>query len=61
MKNNVKNFKYIGISDADFRNGNIYEAEPVTESLGDFMSIKDETGEWYNYDLEFFEENFVEV
>ena len=58
-KNNL--YKYIGKSKVAFENGRIYEAKPVKDGPWNFMSIKDESGEWYNYGMKFFEENFVEV
>ena len=61
MQNNDKEYKFIGKSDVAFENGNIYEAEPVTNELGDFITVKDESREWYNYDVDFFNENFVLV
>lgn len=58
-KNNIKEYKYIGISEVSFENGVVYLAEPIKDILGDFMAIKDESGEWYNYGLKFFNENFI--
>lgn len=54
--------KYIGKSDISFENGTVYEAKPAKDKvLGDYVAIKDESGEWYAYSEKFLKEDFVVV
>lgn len=54
-------YKYIGESKVAFENGRIYKAEKDHDEFGDFYHVLDESGEWYRYDADFFEQNFVPV
>lgn len=55
-------YRYIGTSSVSFEKHQIYEAKNVVDSLlGECYSVKDESGEWYIYGKEFFENNFIAV
>lgn len=54
-------YRFIGKSCVAFENQQIYEAKRTTEFFGECYSIKDESGGWYIYSVQFFEENFIPV
>lgn len=54
-------FKYIGESQVSFENGTIYEAFKDVDSIGEYYSVKDESGEWYRCSVLFFENNFIKA
>lgn len=55
-------YKYIGENQVSFEYGNLYEAyKDNDDQMGDFYAIKDESGEWYCYSIDFFEANFEAV
>ncbi len=55
-------YEYIGKTQVSFEYGSHYEALPEKDDvLGDCYAIKDESGEWYCYEIDFFNNNFREV
>ena len=51
--------EYIGESIVAFEHGAVYEVMHVKdEKLGEMVSIRDESGEWYLYSKSFFSDNF---
>ena len=52
-------YKSIGENQVSFEKGTLYEAhEEYDKEMGEHYSIKDESGEWYDYSKTFFEKNF---
>lgn len=54
-------FRYIGKSDVSLEKGNIYEAFKDKDDIGEYYSVKDESGGWYRYSVSFFEKNFEQI
>lgn len=50
---------YIGKSCVPFENGRAYEVdEMMSDSLGNYYDIIDESGEWYRYSEGYVKQNF---
>lgn len=53
-------YRYIGENQVSFEKGALYEVSiEHDDQMGDYCSIKDESGEWYDYSMSFFEKNFI--
>mgnify|MGYP003371282215 CR=1 FL=1 len=51
---------YIGKSCVSFENGRVYEVdELMSDGLGNYHDIIDESGEWYRYSERYVKHNFV--
>ncbi len=54
-------YRYYGKSEVAFEHGECYWAIKGKDDLWEFYSVKDESGEWYDYGVDFFEQNFLRV
>lgn len=54
-------FRYVGETKVAFENGSIYECISGEDSFGRFVSICDESGEWYRYSEHFFKTCFAPI
>lgn len=52
-------YTYIGKTKVALENGRNYEAFKDKDDIGEYYSVKDESGEWYRYGIKFFEANFT--